>query len=245
MHSKVKDSTHDFCMAFHGKFVSGTCEWQFKIEFEFTATPPDLRLSVYFAGACRSRTLHSQRFDFKERACRGDLQSRLDWATADFTKSTGGVFALSSLEIRGKNVSISSPRSWNPWFAILRWRFREFHIAIDVRPSPPFRDWVIGESRPLSWLLSVTQLGRQLGNLRTHRPPGASSSPDIPGIPIPASCARVHYFYCQYSPSVRGVSCQSDSVVTRDAGAGIDLIHLEPTVAFFDCSGFIALRYKC
>ena len=110
---------------------------EFNIEFEFTAAPPGLRLPVYFMNGYRSRTLHSQRFDPNSRACEEDPVSRRDWPTADKTRFVCDVFALPPLEIRGWDFEIALTSSWNPCFVILRWEFREFHMAIAVRPSPP------------------------------------------------------------------------------------------------------------
>ena len=72
-----------------------------RIEFEFTAAPPDLRLSVYFMVGYRSRTLYSHRFDFKARSRDADLESRRDWATVGKCRFVGDVFAFPPLEIRG------------------------------------------------------------------------------------------------------------------------------------------------
>ena len=133
---------------FMGKSNRENGAWEFEIEFEFAAAPPGFHLSVYFMGACRSRTLHSQRCDCAARACQEDPESRRDGATGDFTRFAGDVFALSPLEIRGETIDISPTGSWNPCFSALRCQFREYNMAIAVRPASPYRNWFLGNARP-------------------------------------------------------------------------------------------------
>ena len=84
-----------------GRLDPETGDGRYNIEFEFTAVPPSLRLSVYAMGEYRSKTLRSQRFDFKARAHDEDLESRRDWHPSSRARFLGDVFALHPLEMRG------------------------------------------------------------------------------------------------------------------------------------------------
>ena len=106
------------------------------------------------------------------------------------------------------------------------------HIA--VRPSPPYRDYVYGNSKSLTWMDAVTHLDAQLGEFSKLRVPvnSASSSsanhdPEFPRRPAQND------FRCQFSASRRSVICQSESVQMLDAGVGPDLIHLETAISLF------------
>ena len=65
----VKKLTRDFGFSFYRPFESKFAQTQeggtFEVEFEFAAMPPKLRLTVYFRGSFKIKTLHSERFDFK------------------------------------------------------------------------------------------------------------------------------------------------------------------------------------
>ena len=115
---------------------------KYNIEFEFTVAPPSLRLSVYLMCEYRSRTSHPQRFDVK--AIEEDLESRRDCAPADKSHFMGGLFPSHRYLSVGGNFEIKLTCGWNPCFAVLRWQYKDFHMAVDVRPSPPYRDWVRG-----------------------------------------------------------------------------------------------------
>ena len=87
---------------------------------------------------------------------------------------------------------------------------------------------------------AVTHLGRQLGDLRAHRrpndPSASASNPDpdpCPRTEIPVDRTATFDLFRQFPPAVRDVSFQSDSVATRDVGAGADLLRLETTLAMF------------
>ena len=78
--------------------------------------------------------------------------------------------------------------SWDPCFATVRWKLQDSHLAIAVRPSQPYRDWVHGEPPPLHWAQAVDHLDRQLDGLRPNRAPrmkDASSSTDVLDLVIP------------------------------------------------------------
>ena len=65
-----------------------------QIEFELALESPELKLVIYFTKTCHSRALFSERCGAKSRAAREDLESRRDWATADFDNFAGDVFAF-------------------------------------------------------------------------------------------------------------------------------------------------------
>ena len=195
---------------------------KYNVEFEFTAASPNLRLSVYLMDWYRSRTLHSQRFDFKARGREEALESRWDWASTDKTKFLGDVFALAPLAIRGGDFEVALTCSRNPCFSIIRWKYKEFHMAVDVRPSPPYSDWAYGHSRPSTWIEAVTHEDDKFDKVRARGSPNASSSSDSPDGSGPSHFDRTlplqpqtHDFYCQFTASRRSVSCQS-SVSTRE-----------------------------
>ena len=193
---------------------------------------PEIRPSVYFTGAFKSKTLHSERPDFKDRAYSEDLESRRDWQTSDSAKFTGEVYFLSPLEIRGRQTEVSIHCSRNPCFSSVRWKYRDSHMAVVVRPSPPYRDWVLGESSPLNWTHAVSRLDRMLDSLAPNRGPrtaDASCSADIPIVPLRP---KSQDFWCQFMSSCRSVSRQAVPS-TRDCGVGPDLIHLETTLSIF------------
>ena len=85
--------------------------------------------------------MNSQRFDLKERSCDEDLESRSDWGSSDRVHFMGEVHVLAPLEQRGREVPITMVVSWTPCFAIIWWNMIGVHMAIAVRPSPPYRDW--------------------------------------------------------------------------------------------------------
>ena len=191
-------------------------------EFEFTDMPPSLRLSIYFMGRYESRTLHSQMFDFKARGAPEDLDSRKEWQSTDKMKFLGDVFVISPRDIRGKQIEIEVTASWNPCFAVIRWQYKDFHLHVAVRPSPPYRDFVYGKSKPLTWIEAITGVDRQVMKLYQAVPAvAASSSSSAPsGRPhfdamtqtqqFPLRPAR-YDFCCQFTSSCRSVSCQSES----------------------------------
>ena len=41
--------------------------------------------------------------------------------------------------------------SWNPCFAMIRWRPIDSFCCISVRPGPPYRDWVLTRNHPMSY----------------------------------------------------------------------------------------------
>ena len=134
------------------------------------------------------------------------------------------------------NFEISLTCSRNPRFAILRWKYQEFCMAVAVRPSPPYRDWVEGNSKPLTWMEAVTHENVKLERLcRLHLPCFAKSpnSPPVnaPGPSLPLLPATQD-FECQFIDSCRSVSCQS-SIELRDFAIGPDLIHLETTLTLY------------
>ena len=94
-------------------------------------------------------------------------------------------------------------------------------MAVDVRPSP-FRDWVFGNSRPSTWVEAETHEDIKLDKLRARNSPNAASSPDSPGVPIPAPGDKIlplrpqtRDFYCQFPrrAAVSAVSPQSARVI--------------------------------
>ena len=106
------------------------------------------------------------------------------------------------------------------------------HIA--ARPSPPYRDYVYGNSKPLTWMDAVTRLGTKLGaflKLRVTVISATSSSanhdPEFPRRPAQNDS------HCQFPASCRSVSCQSESVQMFDVGVGPSLIQLETTISPF------------
>ena len=184
-------------------------------------------------GAFVSRTLHSERFDFKARARPEDLDSRRDWQSTESTIFTGEVWALSPPEIRGRMIEIEIRASWNPRFAIIRWMHGDVHMHIAARPSPPYRDWAPGNSAPLSWLSDVSYLDEKLKALihkTTARPPRHfSCQTEIPCVPLRP---RTYDFCSQFVSSCRSVSCQVGPVM-RECGVGPDLIHLVTTLSLY------------
>ena len=110
-------------------------------------------------------------------------------------------------------------------------------MAVAVRPSPTFLDWVRNDAEPLTWRHLATHLGRQMGNDRTRRPPASSdpspcSAPFPPdGIPVPTPPNRssTRDQACQISPPrklIQDAACQSGCSIMVDSGASPDLTHL-------------------
>ena len=142
-----------------------------QVEFEMTLVPSSLKFTVYLMGQFTCHTLNSERFDFKARAHEEDLESRRDWKSSNAINILGDVFALEPLEMRGKLIELTMRISWDPCFAILRWRMGDCFLHVAVRPSPPYRTWVCGNIAPVTWQIAVTRSDRLLDRLRTHRHP--------------------------------------------------------------------------
>ena len=212
---------------------SPTGKGKFEVEFEFTVMPPKLRLTIYIMDAFISRTLHSERFDLKARARPEDLDSRREWFTTESTVFSGEVWALSPIEIRGRMIDLEIHASWNPCFAIIRWMHGDVFMHIAVRPSPPYRDWVKGDSAPLSWLAAVSHLDEKLKSQAQHIFARSTRNfvcqTDIPIAPLKP---RSYDFCSQFSSSSESVGCQAGAI-TRECGIGPDLIHLVTTLAVY------------
>ena len=212
------------------------------LELERALAPHQLKFAVYSMDKFVSRALISGRFDVKSRAHSEDLESRRDWAAVDFVRVLGTVRILSPLDVRGREIELSALRSWNPCFAIIRWEIRGRHMAVAVRPSPPHRDWVRGDSGPITRRTAVTHIGRQIGNSRTRRStahPDPSSSSNVPPsdtAPRSAHPVRLitHDRECQVAPP-RGIiedrGCQVDQPAMADQEVGPDFPHLEVRMA--------------
>ena len=106
-------------------------------------------------------------------------------------------------------------------------------MAAAVRPSPPYREWVLAESAPLNWMQAVSHLDRMLDSLPPPklgpRTADGSCSADIPIVPFRP---KSQDFWRQFMSSFRSVSRQAVPS-TRDCGVGTDLIHLETTLSIF------------
>ena len=215
-----------------------------QIEFEFTPAPPDLRLSLYYMDRFQSKTLYSQRFDYKARGQPEDLESRRDWQSTEKVSFLGDVFAVSPRACRGQEIEIELLVSWNPCFAVLRWQHKGVHMHVAVRPSPPYREFVVGKSKPLTWIEAITGVDQAVLKLYQAAPSFSSSSSSDPPRNVPSFTVSTQTeqfprrparndFFCQFSASCRSVSCQSESPFLVDTGVGPDLIHLVTTLARF------------
>ena len=114
---------------------------KYNVEFELTAFTPNLRLSVYLVDESRSRTSHSQRFDFKARAREEDPESRRDLPATDKMRFLGDVSPYPVSDPWGEFRSFADMQL-GPMFS---------HPSMEIQGAPhgrrraplaPYRDWV-------------------------------------------------------------------------------------------------------
>ena len=159
--------------------------------------PPKLKFKIYMTGQFDSRALISERSDVKSRARSADLESRRAWQAGSFIDVLGDVRALSPLNVRGREIELSTLRSWNPRFSIFRCEIHGRHMDVDVRPSRPYRDCVRANLEPVTRGNDASHLGRKLDNARTRRLPEKldpslrSQSVNSRKIPAPTATNRV------------------------------------------------------
>ena len=170
-------SIRDFGVSFYGRpRIKRGGGGEFRLEFELSAVPTQLKLTAFPAKTFRIRPLNAPRFAVKSRAAREALESRRDWAAADFHTFLVDVYVLRRHYMGDREIELSAMRNWNPRFAISRWKIHGLHMDVAVRPSPPYSDWVRKNSPPLVWRQVVTHLDRPLDNCRARRSPLDSDS---------------------------------------------------------------------
>ena len=61
----------------------------------------------------------------------------------------GEMRVVESLEITDLFIDAEFTLSWDPCFAIIRWRSGSSHMCVSTRPSPPYRDWIPDRAPPV------------------------------------------------------------------------------------------------
>ena len=55
------------------------------------------------------------------------------------------------LEITNSVTTVEFCLSWDPCFAIIRWKGASSHMCVSTRPSPPYRDWIPDRAPPCDY----------------------------------------------------------------------------------------------
>ena len=115
---------------------------------------------------------------------------------------------------------------YDPACAIIQRQFGDLHLHVAVRPSPPYRDWVVIDEPPRSWQNVIAQENR---TYRRQRPP--NDWPRTASAQTEAPCA-IH------QPDAE-CSAQTDSHSQVESGVGPDLCHLVTTLVCFRTSRMV------
>ena len=151
-------------------------------------SPPGCDEVSILRGSYSGRALHSERVDVKSRQVPDGLDARRDLHSPERTRFVGEASVLSPLGMRGIQFDLSLTCRWGPCFEIIRWSIGTCHMAVAVRPSPPYRDWIRWNSPPLTLRKASNHIDSALDSIRYRRGPNDASSSEIQPNPCCSSC---------------------------------------------------------
>ena len=125
---------------------------RWKCDLDFSGPAPAVGIRRIQHDPQTEKSLYSRRFDFKARGQAEGLESRLDGQSLrELILLAAGHVVLPATH-RGREIDLSTRTSSDPVFAFAKWKLGELQLHVAVRPSPPYRDWVVIDAPPRSWI---------------------------------------------------------------------------------------------